>query len=991
MKAFITSCLWLLATLGIAQDLQVPTLESKGINGKVKAIEWHTYQFVNDKGLTYVKKDVESYDESGRLATISSHLIANNQTYKYVYTVDKKGLLTEIKVVNPANNLALQTTSYEYKKSLVTKTTQVQGPNTVERNYTYNKDNHLIAVEVIQNGTQQLTEYYEVDQEGRRTKLSRKLPNQAEVEVISTYTYETDNDRLITREKRNTDQGVFEITKYTDKPLNRDVREETKKVSTAQQGFKRQLFEDDSLGNWIKGEVIDDQFGRSALILRKIIYADGSETGRTQMESPLDDRGQFMRKYSQMQLVVNGRVVSQGYVHDIPNSKDRLTYVASEKAWYLLKDYDATSNMTSWGEAQIITNTPKAILYSEGSSGAIELYKEGKKLTSGTSTFTDYTKYEVGSSAIAYLRADINKSLVVKHANKLGGKVGVAELLDTHYYWGKATDSTYVLTGYGRSISVERQLEDSNGHKLVFDQVGSGFYWYYLPDFRKNFDNGQKGDVFPAVYLSKPIEEIKENNLLSIDFSNFLFDKLANGNYRIKTWKGDVVTNISSKPVKTPDNELIVYYPLTQQYLRMDGYYALENGKEHLNRKITPLLEGSPYGYYLYNEGKSIVFYKPGVRFTSYQFNSHKLDNNKRKYGALLYDSLTNASYSMNYDLEQPEVMGPMSRLPYTQGNVYLLKLEASRWVIFEKGAKVSDYDFSVLTEDDKEVVHFYKDEKNKVQAYRFPDFDTAEPGQFIYAYNLGADEVRKQLTELSIDPDLTPKSDEAELGNLRFSKSDGQFYMTNANGIYIQSRLGWFDSFGTAHLITYDTVDHFLYRLEDYQLSETIEKGKVEVLISNEQNGVIRWGKNKALLAIAGQLQTDVNREYITVNGQDPVWKELIYDQSSGETYKFEYKNDSTFKILPIEKLPKNADAAYLIKVSDNSFDLVVKGDRIKDDGARSYNHNGDILRFFTPPGGKLSAYRFKGFSNAGYLDVIAAEIIPSAEVNVLLQQVGN
>ena len=41
-----------------AQVLKVPTLESKGLNGSVKTIEWHSYQAVQDKGMVYVKKDL---------------------------------------------------------------------------------------------------------------------------------------------------------------------------------------------------------------------------------------------------------------------------------------------------------------------------------------------------------------------------------------------------------------------------------------------------------------------------------------------------------------------------------------------------------------------------------------------------------------------------------------------------------------------------------------------------------------------------------------------------------------------------------------------------------------------------------------------------------------------------------------------------------------------------------------------------------------------
>ena len=800
------------ALSGVAQDLEVPTLESKGIKGKVKTIEWYNYQYAENQGLIYVKKDVENYDDEGRLSTIMSHLVTNNQTYKYVYTVDKKGLLTEMKIVNPSNNLALQTTSYEYKKGLVTKTTQVQSPNSVEKTYEYDNNDHLIAMEVKQNGTIQLNEYYEVDSEGRRTKLSRKLPTQAEQSVVSTYTYETKDGQLITKEKRSTDQGEYEITKYTDVASKRDLREETKKVSTSQQGFNNQIFEDDERGNWIKGEVIDDQFGRSRLVLRKIIYADGTETGRTAMKSPEDDRGQFFRKYTQMQLAVNGKIASSSAAYDLANTNDRIAYVAANYSWYLLKGYDDNSNMTSWGEAEVIKASPGAVIYASNAAGGVDVFQNGKKLIEGSTTYSEYSGYTIGSSVVGYVRGDINKSFVAEHPEELKGKVAVAELSDEDYYWGKASDSTYVMAAFGRSVGIQKQLEDKDGNKLVNNQSGSAYYWYYMPDFRKHFNESKVGDIFPASYLIDPLKEIREKKLIHVDFSGFVYDKLANGNYRLKAKDGSVVTYIASKSVKTPDEQLLAYFPLTKQYLRMDGFYSLESGKEFTNQKVSVMLDSSAHAYYLYNEGQSIVFYEPDQRMSKYKFNSHKLDNNERLYGALLYDSVANISYGMNYDLDAAMRMGSMNRLPYNLANVYLLKLKANRWVIFEKGEKVSDYDFSMFNNDETEVIHFYKGENGKVRAYQFPDFDEIEPGGFIYANHLQDNEVSKLLTELKVDPNLTSSDNEVDLGNLEYNKSENVFFLTDANGIYIQGKLGWFSSFNTNHLIAYDSVGHALY-----------------------------------------------------------------------------------------------------------------------------------------------------------------------------------
>ena len=991
MRAKITFLLLWIALSGLAQDLKVPTLESKGVKGQVKTIEWYNYQFIENQGLVYVKKDVETYDDEGRLSTILSHLITNNQTYKYVYSLDKKGLLTEMKIVNPSNNLALQTTSYEYKKGLVSKTTQVQSPNSVERTYEYDNNDHLISVEVKQNGTVQLNEYYEVDAEGRRTKLSSKLPTETQPKIVSTYTYEVIDGELITTEKRNTDQGEFVIVKYTDQASKRDLLEQTTRVSNGQKGTNRQVFEDDERGNWIKGEIIDDQFGRGRLVIRKITYTDGLETGRTEMKSPEDDRGQYIRKYTQMQLAVNGKIANTSSAFDLPSSNDRLVYVTATNSWFLLKGYDDNSNMTSWAEAEIITNKYDAIIYvSLGVNGGIYAYQNGKRLFEGTATYSDYSSYQIGPSTVAYVRGNLNKTFVAEHPERQIGKVVIAELTEDDYYWGKATDSTYILTAFGRSIGVQKQLEDKSGNKLVNYKSGALYYWYMLPNFRKRFDEGEPGDIYPARYLRDPLNELKDSNLVNVDFSGFAYDKLANGNYRLKSKDGSILTAIASKTVKTPDDQLLGYFPLTKQYLRMDGFYSLESGKEFTNQKVSVMLDSSAYAYYLYNEGQSIVFYEPDKRMSKYKFSSHKLDNNKKVYGAVLYDSVANMSYGMNYDLDGPLGMGPMNKLPYNAGNVYLLKLEANRWVIFEKGNKVDSYDFSQFNKDKTQVIHFYKGGNNKVRAYQFPNFEESQPGDFIYANHLTDKEVAEMLSELSIDPSLAPVEKEVDLGNLEFTKKDDVFYFTDANGIYTQGNLGWFSSFNSKNLIAYDSVGHALYELTSYYEQEEIENGKVKVLISNSEDALIHWGNNRAMLAISGEFQGDIKRTYITQNAKDPVWKELIYDQSNGETYRFEYKNDTTFKVLPVEKLPKNADAAYLLKLGEKSFNLIAKGQLVNDANAKSYNYQGDLVRFFTPAGGSLSAYRFKGFVAAKELDVIPAEIVPQSQVNQLAQDIS-
>ena len=245
--------------------------------------------------------------------------IQNNRSYKTLYQLTKKGLLEEVRIVNPENNVALRTTTYAYKKGNLSQTSQVQGNTTIEKTYVYDKQDRIVEVETVQNGNISLNEYYEYDGEGRRSKISRKLASSGQLKVASTFTYEVLEGKKVTIEKRNTAQGEYEILRTTDLSNNRDIKEETTKISANQKGWRDQVYADDNQGNWIKGEVVDDNFGRSRLVLRKITYKDNIVTGRIAMQSPEDDRGQFLRRGTNKQLAINGK-----------NSIHRLTHVDSE-------------------------------------------------------------------------------------------------------------------------------------------------------------------------------------------------------------------------------------------------------------------------------------------------------------------------------------------------------------------------------------------------------------------------------------------------------------------------------------------------------------------------------------------------------------------------------------------------------------------------------------------------------------------------------------
>lgn len=763
MKRLLTCFLLVLSIFTQAQVLEVPTLETKAINGKVKTIEWHSYQALQDKGLLLVKKDIETYDDKGRLSSVLTENLQNNQRYKTTYTLNKKGVLTQTQIINPSNNLALRTTKYEYKKSLLIKTTQTQGTNTIVKDYTYNKQDQLVAVEVKQNGTLSLNEYYELDDEDRRTKISRKLPADTEAKVSSTFKYERKGENLISTETRNTDQGQFIITKTMIAKSRRDISEVTKRVSDGQQATNRQFFEDDEKGNWVKGEVIGDQYSRSRLVLRKFTFFDRTESGRTKMKFPDDYHAQFIRKYSQKQVAVNGQVYNSGIAFALDYTDDRIAYVANMNAWVLLKDYDKNSNMTQWAEARVIGGGRDEVFWAASSSG-ISVFNAGRKYTKGTGK-NNFSAFPFGNSFTAYIRGNVNQSFLVENAAGNSGRVIKAELTNDHFYWGKVSDSTYVLTNRGRSVGLQKQIEDTAGNKLAMFKQGSIYYWYFLPDFRSKFNNTEVGEIHPAENVYDPARFFRENKL-KVDLKNISYTKLANARYRLRSSDGISITNIASRTIKTPDDKLFAYFPFTQQYFVMEKFYELEQGKEWPNQKVTVVSDSTAYVYYMYNENKSINFYTPDGRIEKRAFANHKLDPNKRIYGAVVYDSANNVSYGMNYDLDKDGGFGPMRKLPANGRGAYIIKLEGGRWVVLEKGIKAKDYTFSKLSENGT-VVHFFKDDKGKTQALEFKHFSDASAGDILYGTLSLKPDLEGYIKEFGIDPGLK-KSEVDELHKLK-------------------------------------------------------------------------------------------------------------------------------------------------------------------------------------------------------------------------------
>ncbi len=750
-KLLILSGLFIWMSLD-AQVLEVPTLKSKGVALGAVKVELNQFDYVKDKGLTLSQSDVETYDEKGRLISIDRKVQSTGLSYRYTYKLSKKGILEEEKIVNSANNQTVRTTTYTYKKGLLVTTTQVQGTVTFVKNYSYNKDGHMIKMEAIENGTAKGEEIYQVDEEGRQTRKSQKLPTEEVARTISTFTYSTEGNLETKTETRNVNNVKYEIVVIKDLNTERNLKETNKNLSNSKSGFSNSLFVDDEKGSWTKGEVLDNGHGRPRLVLRKITYQDGSSTGRTYM-APEDDRAQYYRQSNDFQVLINGAVANTTRAFGVPNSDDRLTYHPLSTSWILLKDYNKESYQTTWHEGQMITHTENEVLWAKGAKG-VAVYQNGKALESTTaSTSGTYNEYPIVDTRVLYFGKELQKTLVVKGVGKGDdlGKVQIADFTDTHRYWGKASDSTFTLVTYGGYTGIHQQIEDVEGNKLVA-ATKQLTQWYSLPKFNEGFDNGSPGDLFPAAYLTDPAKEIKEGALFTHDLENLVYDNLKDNKFRLKTEDGKLVTNVTNQTLKTHDNELIAYFPLTKRFILMENYYEDSDAEDFLDQPVTTLMEGHPMGYYLYNDGAKIAFYRSYQEIRRYRFDARKLNDQTRKYTAVLYDSTTTKSYKMNYDLDQEARMGPIEELPYDDINTYILKFESGGWVIFEQGTLVRNYDYSVM--DGNHVIHFFKDQiTGKAKAYKFKDFKDAEAGDFISSELVS----ERELVDLSLKLKVNP------------------------------------------------------------------------------------------------------------------------------------------------------------------------------------------------------------------------------------------
>ncbi|GEM_PF-1955543 len=988
MKHLIFLVFLILSFTVSAQILEIPTLKSKGIQGQVSSIEWYTYQYVQDKGEIKVKKDIETFDAQGRLTSVLTEDYNNKQSYKTVYTVDKKGVLQKVQVLNPANNLALRTSDYEYKKGLLVKTTQSQGTNSITKNYSYNKSDQLIKVEVLQNGALTFEEYYELDAEGRRTKVSRMLTTDVAPKVISTFTYESTDGFLTIVENRATEQGDFVITKTRDETSNRDISEVTKRVSDGAVGTSRQFFQEDNQGNWIKGEVIGDQDTRSRIVLRKITYANGTTTGREKVAFPEDYHAQYIRQYSQKQVAVNGLPYYTGTAYSLDYTDDRLTYVNDLNSWILLTDYDKIKNRTTWTGGEVLGGGKSEVFWTKSKAG-ISVFNAGRRFLPGTAKNT-YSSYTIGKSYIAYIRGEVNRSFVVRDAAAQAGKLVKAELTTDHFYWGKLTDSTYVLTSRGKVVNLQNQIEDARGNKLAIYKQGAFYYWYFLPDFRAKFDNSQVGSIHSAEQVYE-IDTFLRQDKLQVDLSTFAYTKLANMRYRLLSADGLSITNIASKSMKTSDDKLITYFPLTQQYLEMENFYSLENGKEWKNQKVNVISDSTAYIYHLYNDNKSIKFYTPEGSIKKRAFANHRLDPSAKKYGAIVYDSLSNVSYGMNYDLDSGRGFGPMRKLIANTRGAYIIKLENGGWVIIVKGTKVQDYTFSKQSKNGA-VVHFFKDEKGKTGAMVFKDFDKAKAGDIQYATLAFKKDIDAYLEEFGIDPEL--KKSEGDIRPkgkpLTFDKKNSMLYARDIEGNEIASRFTWYGSAGTGKdVYAHDSIGKATYRLYDYFSGEMVLGGKVEKVVGTEDLKALKWNKSNVYLSIGGELRKDVARTWITQNASDKIYKEVFYDKSEGKSYSVSYPSDSSFYLVDIEELPTSHNDAYLFRINEKNFFMVEKGKRTSNSGTRS-RVLGDHLVRMIPDGDGVKGYIFRGYKTAKLFDLIPAAAMSDSELESAWAKAG-
>lgn len=962
-----------------AQILEIPTLKSKGINAAATKVEVSQFDYVNDKGLTLAQSDIETYDEKGRLVKIVRKVHSTGLSYKYTYKLSKKGVLQEEKIVNAANNETIRTTTYAYKKGLLATTTQVQGTVTFVKNYSFNKNGHLMGMDGIENGTSKGEEIYQVDEEGRRTRSSQKTPSDEVAKIISNFTYATEGNLETKTEIRSVNDVNYKIVSIKDLETQRNLKETTINISNSQSSYNQSLFDEDEKGGWVKGEIVDNQFGRSRLVLRQISYIDGTVTGRTVM-SLNDARTRYFRQNDQFQVVYNGQIMQTGTAEDLSESNDRLVYSSVKSAMILLKGYDDKAYQTTWHEAEIISHGKDAVVWLGKTSG-VDVFMKGKKLSSGSNSGASHHSQTIGNSAVVFVANTLKKSFVARNfdSEENKGKLHIPELTEEHNYWGKASDTTYMLAGYGKYISIKAQANDNEGNKLIKVIVDRA-YWYSLKGFQDNFDNGKPGDIFPATYLTNPLEEIKEKGLFNADFSNLKHDNLKDDKYRLKTADGLILSNLT-EPTFKKDNELIAYFALTQQYLKMDGYYNAPEDEDVLNQSVSVLLEDSPDAYLLYNEKKSIDFYARGKQIRGFKFSSHLLSEGTRQYGAVVYDSTSTMNYGMSYDLNGTNAMGSMARLPFNRAKVYLLKLEGGSWVIFQAGLKISKYDYTAV--EDGVAYYFFKgDTDGEVVAYQFEGYKAALPGEFVSAKFLSGKKTFELSEKLGVNPLKPIEKVEVPKGKPNTFKRDStSYYLWDASGELVVNYLEWFGTLGTQDAYTQDTTKRVTYKLLSYLKDDFIE-GQAIPVAGPDDDMVIKWGEKSVVFLLSGRLKNNVKRVYVKNSPDASEWSELVYDPSNQQTYFMRYPTANGFYMGKGELLPAGKEGIVLTKLNDGKFSIVRQGQLDRNETFKSDIYEGDLIYWLEGQESTFKAYRFKGFEKGLPYDLFYPEVLTADQL---------
>ncbi|WP_323756779.1 hypothetical protein [Roseivirga sp.] len=958
-----------------AQLFETTTLASKGVNGKVTSIINTYYEFVAEKGLQKSVVEIERFDKNGNLINISRDELLTGNKYSYTYELDKKGILEVEKIANGATGLNLRNTKYDYKKGLLATTTQVQGLITTVKNYTYNDKGQLIETEVAEDGEVKGVVYNERDAQNRITKTSQKLTGEEVARVISTFEYKEEGTNEITSETRATANGTFSIVTLTDKTTKLKVQETTKNLGNNQQSILKHYFENDAQGSWIKSEVLDQQFGRSSLVLRKISYADGQTTGRTDMTAE-DDRAQYIRQSSaQSSVAINGKIASATSPNLISGTNDHITYVASSNATIVLKGYNNNVNRSTWYEGVIVSHNPEDIFWAGGPT-YLTIFQKGLILTKGKS------KYDVGTNSVNYLDSQDKSFLAIKDPDEEFGLHKV-EFLDNNLFWGKMTDSTYAFISKGYGLGVRKQLEMPDGSRLISTSTSKDG-WYLLTDFRSKYDNGKPGDIHVATKLTEPLKRLKER-YPSINFNHFVYDNLANSKYRLKTSDGTIVTNLAETSTRAPDDQLVTYFSLTGEYLRMDGIYEKPDDKEFPNQPVTVLSKGEESIYYLYNENKNITYYVNGTRLVNSNLGSRKLYADQVKYGAVVYDTIFNTSYGMQYDLKGTARVGPMKALPWNTAHTYIMKLEKEQWVIFTKGETLGIYDYSLMDGDD--VVHFYTTASNAVKAYRFKGFKDIKLGEFLPAEMVLDMDVASLASKLKVDPSKPKENVEAVRAKPNtFKKVAGSYYLWDEKGNPINDYLQFFGDLGDSDALVHDTLNNVTYQLEGYFTQDDIE-GATKIAIGPNDHKALKWEEKNLAFFINGESQLDVRRIYVNNLPESETWSELVYDISSGSTYYAEYPQKAGYFMGDIKKLPIDDEKVVLTKLKDGRFSFAKEGTLDKSTTFTSDIYQGDLI-YVTGVENK-KAYRFKGFEKAEYLDLLFPEILSDSELSAIIKEI--